>query len=418
MKLQKSFESFKTTLNEGKVTYKRQYTENHPAKNMYSSSKIRAKILERIGERKITKMAFERILRELNANPRYGYRNRNLFEIQEDTVSLSSRGMKMLKASKINEAKAETITFKVSAKDADGVEELLIQLQDDYNSVEGWDWSEPNDYKKGTMKLEVEVPKKQVSGVKSELTSKTYKYDVEIIDESLGLTEGAVKTLMHMIDNGESDRDILKEFPKISKKDLIAWKDSYINPAISDKIPDSITEASQLITEGTRSQIGIILSNGKIEAAYCHYDGYPEHNGEILKKHFTNPKKVKELMNLASNGISGLDKSISGGPNHSFAKPTKGETIFYGRDRGENHDMITKYKDAEDYRRNAAEEFAYLYNSKTKQWSYIDVYDDNKEWIVLESNILMPGLIMPINEKVTRYKGMKKPQIEFLSGVF
>ena len=78
--LHKSFESFSNALNEGKVTYKRKYTENHPAKKMYSSSKVRTKVLEAIGERKISKMAFERILRELNANPRYGYRNRKLFK--------------------------------------------------------------------------------------------------------------------------------------------------------------------------------------------------------------------------------------------------------------------------------------------------------------------------------------------------
>ena len=92
--LHKTFESFNNSLNEAKVTYKRRYTENHPAKKIYGSTKVRAKILEAIGERKISKMAFERILRELNANPRYGYRNRNLFQIEEDTVSLSSKGMK------------------------------------------------------------------------------------------------------------------------------------------------------------------------------------------------------------------------------------------------------------------------------------------------------------------------------------
>ena len=47
--LHKSFESFSNALNEGKVTYKRKYTENHPAKKMYSSSKVRTKVLEAIG---------------------------------------------------------------------------------------------------------------------------------------------------------------------------------------------------------------------------------------------------------------------------------------------------------------------------------------------------------------------------------
>ena len=449
--LHKTFESFNTSLNEAKVTYKRQYTENHPAKKMYGSTKVRAKILERIGDRKITKMAFERILKELNANPRYGYRNRNLFEIQEDTVSLSSRGMKMLKASKINEAKTETVTFKVNAKDADNVEELLIQLQDNYNSVEGWDWSEPNDYKRGTMKLDVEAVKKHASGVKNELTSKQHKYDVEITESisqvfenkknarrfnnkgKLGMNDqfsGNISLAKTLSD--ELGFNIKKEFTEgVGFDDTsiydVATGDTIVADALENKhsydellelckewyskneSTDYITEASQshLITEGTRSHIGIILPNGKVEAAYCHYDGYPEHNGEMLKKHYTNPKTVKELMNLATNGISALDKSIKGGPNHSFATPSKGETIFYGRDRGENHDMILKFKDADDYLKNAPDEFAYLYNPKTKQWSYADIYN-NKEWIVLESNIFTPEVYGEINEKKTRYKGLTK----------
>ena len=182
--LHKTFESFNNSLNEAKVTYKRRYTENHPAKKIYGSTKVRAKILEAIGERKISKMAFERILRELNANPRYGYRNRNLFQIEEDTVSLSSKGMKMLKVSKVNEslneARTKNISFKVNAKHANDIEALLIDLQDNQGAVEGWDWSEPNDYKRGTMKLVVETPKKQADSVESELTSKTYKFDIEL----------------------------------------------------------------------------------------------------------------------------------------------------------------------------------------------------------------------------------------------
>ena len=150
------------------------------------------------------------------------------------------------------------------------------------------------------------------------------------------------------------------------------------------------------------------MPNGRVVAAYCHYDGYPDHNGDMLKKHYTNPKKVRELMSLAHAGISFLDKSISGGPNHSFADPQRGETIFYGRDRGEDNDMTTVYRDEEDYLRNADQEYAYIYDPKKKQWSYCDVYDKDKKWIVLESNINIPEVVIPINEKKARYKGMLK----------
>jgi hypothetical protein len=69
--------------------------------------------------------------------------------------------------------------------------------------------------------------------------------------------------------------------------------------------------------------------------------------------------------------------------------------------------MILKFKDADDYLNNAPDEFAYLYNPKTKQWSYADIYG-SKEWIVLESNIFTPVVYSEINEKKGRYKGLTK----------
>ena len=44
---------------------------------------------------------------------------------------------------------------------------------------------------------------------------------------------------------------------------------------------------------------------------------------------------VKLLVKLGKHGISTLDKSMKGGKDHSFENPKKGETVFYGRDRGE-----------------------------------------------------------------------------------
>ena len=477
--LHKSFESFSNALNEGKVTYKRKYTENHPAKKMYSSSKVRTKVLEAIGERKISKMAFERILRELNANPRYGYRNRKLFKIEEDSISLSPQGMKMYKASKLNE---------------------------DYQGWSNWDtWNAnlhlTND--EGTYKMAMKARNKkalkdlfmQMFGNGTDGIN-VNKVDFQEIHDGLNesqdpmVNEGAFKTLMMMFEEGASDREIAKEFPQLDAKDIKAMRVQFENtmelvgeygeggfsPDVDDEeeleeklnsqeksevlaalgmfveetgkkdaevteVVDFIvgetkhknnevlefilalnqgsdliifehapiiTESSKLITESTRSQIGMIMPNGRVVAAYCHYDGYPDHNGDMLKKHYTNPKTVRELMSLAHAGISSLDKSIKGGPNHSFADPQRGETVFYGRDRGEDNDMTTVYRDEEDYLRNADQEYAYIYDPKKKQWSYCDVYDKNKEWIVLESNINIPEVVIPINEKKARYKGMLK----------
>ena len=90
----------------------------------------------------------------------------------------------------------------------------------------------------------------------------------------------------------------------------------------------------------TRSSIAMKTENG-IRGIYCHWDGYPEHNGDILSKHYIDPAKVKELIDLGD--ISALRNQI--GQKHSFDAKYSDEpelngmfddwTLAYHRDRGE-----------------------------------------------------------------------------------
>jgi hypothetical protein len=63
---------------------------------------------------------------------------------------------------------------------------------------------------------------------------------------------------------------------------------------------------------GTRSHIGL-AKNGQVEYVYCHWDGYPSYNGVLLNTHYTEEKKIQELLNmcdlssLGANPISGED---------------------------------------------------------------------------------------------------------------
>lgn len=71
----------------------------------------------------------------------------------------------------------------------------------------------------------------------------------------------------------------------------------------------------------TRSAIAIQeTKNGPVRHIYCHYDGYPSHNGKILNEHYRDPAKVKEL--LALGDMSSLDETID-------------KSVFYHRDRKE-----------------------------------------------------------------------------------
>ena len=126
-------------------------------------------------------------------------------------------------------------------------------------------------------------------------------------------------------------------------------------------------EVQTIINEGTRWGVGIEDSSGRIVSTYGHYDGYPQHTGKLLKRIYNNPSKVKQLLKLGKQGISYLDKSIKGGKDHSFEKPKKGETIFYGRDRGEKGSATSKWKSRDAIKFHSGEEYFYIYNMKEKK---------------------------------------------------
>ena len=48
---------------------------------------------------------------------------------------------------------------------------------------------------------------------------------------------------------------------------------------------------------GTRSRIGIQLKDNSVLSVYCHYDGYPEFNGRVLRDHYNTSEKVADLIN-------------------------------------------------------------------------------------------------------------------------
>jgi hypothetical protein len=84
--------------------------------------------------------------------------------------------------------------------------------------------------------------------------------------------------------------------------------------------------------------------NKTVRAVYCHWDGYLEHNGSILHKHYSQSPKVNNLIALGD--LSSLRAEI--GVQHAFSqmdlceadreafeKQHGSSCTFYGRDRGE-----------------------------------------------------------------------------------
>ena len=46
---------------------------------------------------------------------------------------------------------------------------------------------------------------------------------------------------------------------------------------------------------GTRSIIGYKNSDGSVTTTYCHYDGYPNHNGRVLRKKYNSDERAKAV---------------------------------------------------------------------------------------------------------------------------
>lgn len=124
----------------------------------------------------------------------------------------------------------------------------------------------------------------------------------------------------------------------------------------------------------TRSTISIKDSLGFISTIYCHWDGYPEHNGEILKNHYKDNSKVHELINLGD--ISFLQPNVSPEENvhHDFENPADDVTIAYSRDRGEKYNHARVSTNFQEWLEQPGQDYDYIYIFIDRKW-YIKIGD-------------------------------------------
>jgi hypothetical protein len=84
---------------ESKITLKRQYTENYPAKTTGKHAAIRNKIIEALKDGELTKEEFDTLVSGLTEDSkRWLRRNSTFFNIQEDKVGLTKSGQKIAAA--------------------------------------------------------------------------------------------------------------------------------------------------------------------------------------------------------------------------------------------------------------------------------------------------------------------------------
>ena len=98
---------------------------------------------------------------------------------------------------------------------------------------------------------------------------------------------------------------------------------------------------------GTRSTIALEFADNSIQQIYCHWDGYLSNNGQILHKHYQDPFKTRDLIDLG--GFSSLEASVEGSAKTAYTQ-THGESL-----------RVDKFKDYADYVDNHQyEEYEYI----------------------------------------------------------
>lgn len=127
----------------------------------------------------------------------------------------------------------------------------------------------------------------------------------------------------------------------------------------------------------TRSTIALEFADGTVGQVYCHWDGYLEHNGKILFDHYSDPFKLRDLIDLGD--LSSLAANV--GTKHDFDSRVEGECTFYGRDRGEDGVDAVYFDSYQDY----------LDNFQGEEYNYILRRDG--VWYVSEGDEFVPMII-------------------------
>jgi len=119
----------------------------------------------------------------------------------------------------------------------------------------------------------------------------------------------------------------------------------------------------------TRSFIGKLLSNGTVSGIYCHYDGYVDGVGKMLRTHYTTMGLVNKLLKLGDLSTLGT---------------TTEATEAYHRDRGEPPQEAIVYKSLDEIANGIGAsdhgfEFYYVFTGEADGWLTLE--RGKKRWL-------------------------------------
>ena len=90
----------------------------------------------------------------------------------------------------------------------------------------------------------------------------------------------------------------------------------------------------------TRSAI-IVKSGDIYKGVFCHWDGYPSHNGKILQEHYNSEEKALALVSLGFIDVLGPKLSPDPGIPHNYQNRQKDTTRAIHRDCGEDLEIFS-----------------------------------------------------------------------------
>jgi len=127
-------------------------------------------------------------------------------------------------------------------------------------------------------------------------------------------------------------------------------------------------------TMSTNSTINIQHKDGSIDGVYCHWDGYPSYNGQLLYAFYNTPEKVNEL--ISHGGISSLGMNI-------------GEKL--PKDWDKSRDVKAKNFQCEFYARDKGEKIEISHDKDIEQQAYNYLFDEEQEkWYLVENHKKIP----------------------------
>lgn len=117
----------------------------------------------------------------------------------------------------------------------------------------------------------------------------------------------------------------------------------------------------------TPCAIGYKNTDNSYDVIYCHWDGYPSYQTEMLLNYYNSAELARALIDLGD--ISSLDKHLAPAPGvvHTFDKPAEDVTVAYHRDRGEDFNL-THVSDKEQLLSEYGSNYLYVFDSTDGKW--------------------------------------------------